>query len=118
MSPLPPVRSHSSSLEGKLGKSTEEKERKSIQAAVESYYALPGVPDEELESVELQDFFDENGVIAPDSPKKLGPSCLLAKAALKEQAFAGEAWIVVHAAATTKFPEFAGICTEEGGISA
>lgn len=32
---------------GKLGKSTEEKERKSIQAAVESYYALPGVPDEE-----------------------------------------------------------------------
>jgi len=44
-------------------------ERKAIQSAVESYYALPGVPDSELESVDLQDFFNDNGVLIADRPQ-------------------------------------------------
>lgn len=60
-------KSYNSSLEGKL--SSTSGERKAIQAAVESYYALPGVPDDECESVDLQDFFNKNGVMIPDSPR-------------------------------------------------
>ena len=92
---------------GKLSSTSDE--RKAIQSAVESYYALPGVPDSEplghvrvftlknlqsaadqkllvvlfgpvmsgvilsfllrLESVDLQDFFNNNGVLIADSPQ-------------------------------------------------
>eukprot|EP00434_Breviolum_minutum_P020640 symbB.v1.2.018198.t1/scaffold1442.1/size120416/8 len=66
MSPLA-LKSYTSSLEGKLSSTSDE--RKAIQSAVESYYALPGVPDSELESVDLQDFFNNNGVLIADRPQ-------------------------------------------------
>ncbi|CAJ1400263.1 unnamed protein product [Effrenium voratum] len=67
MSPAPVSPNRPFSNLSKLSQASQD--RQALEAAVEQYLTLPGQLEEEAESINLQEFFDDNGVILPVSPK-------------------------------------------------